>query len=705
MRNITVDGEKYNMHFFVADDGAWLANADFGHIKTGKTTLFSMVVRDLENGTEETLTGDAGWGKVSTEEDADYLSLTYGNPENGADLSVTVTVALHESGAAFDVRVCNADARFSVLSAAYPIPSPTDETFDFFMAKGPGRLIRDFRHHPYNLSTTYPSIEYAMQYMAFFTEKGGLYVGHHDRTGAVKHYRVRSENGETDFAVIYPAENLGKGANSFLLRGGAVWERIDGDWYDAAMFYRKFACTADWIPVINRNGRPDTPERFSDVAFWIMDFLPNIAEQGDNMPESLRYGLTDDKDAWWKTPIRLAEALGVPVGYHVYNWHKNAFNIDYPHFLPAKDDFLAGVRRLHEKGILVAPYINAVSWESRDNAPSVSESFAVSGIHCAVRDEKGRIVKCVYPQIKPDGEKTLLVPICPTVPLWQKIMESLSRRIERETEIDGIYYDETAAHKTYACTNPAHPHQPGNGSYCYESVRSMMAKIRAGRPAGNFSFTEGNAEQFMNAFDGFLTWYWGDDGEVPAYPAIYSQYITLLGRTTGGKKKGDDFLCRYGLAASLVYGQQLGWINADIVDDPARFPFLKKCAELRYALRDVFRCGAMLRPPVTKCNLPRHETGPHLWFTDTVHMDAVLSGAWQDRDKAETHLIVANADVGAAEFKISFSLKEYGLSGVPAALSGYETAYDAANGRLTVHGKIDGCAVLHFCFACDKIAE
>ena len=210
MRNITVDGKKYNMHFFVADDGAWLANADFGHIKTGKTTLFSMVVRDLENGTEETLTGDAGWGKVSTEEDADYLFLTYGNPENGADLSVTVTVALHESGAAFDVRVCNADARFSVLSAAYPIPSPTDETFDFFMAKGPGRLIRDFRHHPYNLSTTYPSIEYAMQYMAFFTEKGGLYVGHHDRTGAVKHYRMRSENGETDFAVIYPAENFGR---------------------------------------------------------------------------------------------------------------------------------------------------------------------------------------------------------------------------------------------------------------------------------------------------------------------------------------------------------------------------------------------------------------------------------------------------------------------------------------------------------------
>ncbi len=42
--------------------------------------------------------------------------------------------------------------------------------------------------------------------------------------------------------------------------------------------------------------------------------------------------------------------------------------------------------------------------------------------------------------------------------------------------------------------------------------------------------TECNAEPFLKWFDGYLTWHWQYDGQVPAFPAIYGGAIQMFGR-------------------------------------------------------------------------------------------------------------------------------------------------------------------------------
>jgi hypothetical protein len=372
------------------------------------------------------------------------------------------------------------------------------------------------------------------------------------------------------------------------------------------------------------------------------------------------------------------------VGYHVYNWHKNAFNIDYPHFLPAKDDFKDGVKRVQDAGIYIAPYINASSWESRDNAPTPEESFAVTGIHEAAKDKDGKLFVEVYPQIKPDGEKTNLIAVCPSSPVWHRMISRLSERIEDELGLDGIYYDQTAAMGARPCTDPTHSHAPGNSGAWVEGTRALFRRIRAEKDERKFSFTECNAEPYLDSFDGYLTWHWGENGEVPAFAVIYSRYITMVGRVINGWRKGDFIYSRYTFAKSLVQGQQLGWINYDVQDNEAVFPFLYKLAHMRYDMRKLFVTGTMLRPPLTESDLPDHTSTPHMWGGDDLVVPTVIAGGWKAKD-GKTHLFIFNIRDEGGNATIRLRASEYSIKeAIPAVLSAYAPMLDKENDTLTL---------------------
>jgi hypothetical protein len=61
-----------------------------------------------------------------------------------------------------------------------------------------------------------------------------------------------------------------------------------------------------------------------------------------------------------------AKFMGVPVGFHWYNWHQIPFDNDYPHYFPTKEGFAEGVRELQQSGVFVMPYINGRLWDTRD---------------------------------------------------------------------------------------------------------------------------------------------------------------------------------------------------------------------------------------------------------------------------------------------------------------------------------------------------
>ena len=183
----------------------------------------------------------------------------------------------------------------------------------------------------------------------------------------------------------------------------------------------------------------------------------------------------------------------------------------------------------------------------------------------------------------------------------------------------------------------------------------MMEKINARKPDDKFYFTESNAEAYVKSFDGFLTWVWTMGDDVPAFPAIYAGYVQMIGRYTDGAKRDDDDYFRYHLAQALVFGQQLGWLNAHVVYNEERMKFLEKVVHTRYRYTDIFNKGSLLRPPHIQSNIPPITSSG-------ITMRQVVGGVWQMDDRSKTVLLVVNVSKETADAEIRLFPSEYGVS-------------------------------------------
>jgi hypothetical protein len=173
--------------------------------------------------------------------------------------------------------------------------------------------------------------------------------------------------------------------------------------------------------------------------------------------------------------------------------------------------------------------------------------------------------------------------------------------------------------------------------------------------------TECNAEPYLRWFDGYLTWHWQHDGQVPAFPAIYGGAIQTFGRAyRGGKTK--DLALRMKAGQQLVFGEQIGWFDPGVIDGAQNAEFLRSLVRLRWRLRRYFYAGQMARPPAIEGEMPRVRADWQWsgeWWVET---DAVMSGAWCL--PAQKRFVVLLVNVGEAPFsgKLALDAADYGLA-------------------------------------------
>jgi len=639
---------KCTLTLSVNDRGIVFRDGFLGDFRVLPSPVFQMTV---ENSSGESFSADSaeGWQVVRHVIKDNFIKLWFSDSGKFGDITVVVTGKPDETGFSWYVDVINDSPDYSVVSVTYPMPRLSAAPLHIFEPDGCGKVIMNTEKEKYSFRHPYPHPCAAMQYLAAWSEKSGIYFGIHDPKGSMKNLSAAAEGGEIVMNAAFHGIGAGNMANSFSLGGCARWQVFEGDWYDAALIYREFVMNhAEWLPV---KGRPDTPDRFKEVAFWIADYIPNSESQRDARPMVLaaiseKFG----KDYWFEAPIELRRELGVPIAYHVYNWHEIPFNIDYPHFLPPREKFLDGFKKLQENGVYVLPYINAVSWEMKDGDDGFEENFQNTGIHGATINPDGSIYNVVYPQKKADGEVSHLATICPSFPRWHTVIRDVARELEEKYGVDGVYFDEIAANEPHPCRNREHAHLPGGGSYWSDGYNLMMEKIAATKRPGSFYFTEDNGEPYMKSFDGYLTWIWRFENDVPAFPLIYAGYIQMVGRYTDGKNRENDMLFRYHLAESLLFGQQLGWLNANIVYNKPRLAFLRKIARARWENTKVFNEGHLLRPPTVQCDLAPVD-----------HMRQVVAGVWQLDDNSRTVLFCVNISEEKANAVLRLHPNEYGV--------------------------------------------
>ncbi len=674
----TISKKNYTLQLEITDHTAGIGGGSFEDLVLLPDALFTLELEHVTDKTVRPLTSLSAWEKVDLRRYGRVLHLSLRNPEGLGDIMVVLRAAADDTGIDWKMEVISSCPDWSVAKISYPAPKVTAEDLNLFIPDGAGRHIQNAGKNPIDTVYRYLRSEWAMEYSAFWGKTGGIYMGVHDPDAAMKLFHVVTGDDCGKVNPIYYTPGVGRGAYSFGLPGKMRWQAFSGDWYDATRIYADFVYTyANWLPEVDENGRPDTAQRFKEIPFWAVDYIPNSPAQRDARPMVLgTVSQLYPKDYWFEAPILLKEKLGTPMAYHVYNWHEIPFNINYPHYTPAREEFFRGVGKLKEADIMVMPYINSVSWEKHDADEGFEVNYENTGFHGASIIETGKPYQVAYPQKKLDGEKTQLMPMCPDFATWHNIIENEARTIETTMPVDGIYFDEIANHHPHPCRNPEHNHLPGGGSYWSDGYNLMMSKIRMDKPEDAFYFTESHAEAYMKSFDGFLTWLWCAPDQVPAYSLVYAGYIEMLGRFTDGGNREDETYFRFHIASSLLFGQQLGWVNAAVVYNEKRTDFLVKLARIRYANTDLFHKGTVLRPAALKTDLPAAPSadGP---------MAQLMCQTWQMKDGSRTSMFLVNIAEESADCELSFSLSEYGVD--PAALpEGFTANGDTCTAKLTL---------------------
>lgn len=613
--------------------------------------LFTLVLRQTNSTQDERLSADSGWRRCQVKRLPNRLELLWNEPvdesQRGVSVNASVTADPRQNALRWRFQVENGSPSCSVWRAVFPqlklASLGTNATV--FFPRGPGEIQRGRPERGLNYRGHYPSGDCTMQYLAAYTggdQPSGLYVGLHDPWGSTKDLIVALDpKADTvRLSVEHPAPNMSLPGNSFTLEGEEVWQLLRGDWFDAATRYRQWAqATAKWWPKLGADGRKDTPRWMRELNVWALS--------GGTAEECV-------------PPVRqFREFIGQPVAVHWYNWHQIPFDNDYPHYFPAKDDFVRGVAQLRAAGVYTMPYINGRLWDSHDRGAEDSE-FTAHALPWVTKQPDGSPYLEKYGSKETNGAPVALGVMCPSTAFWQNTVSNIVLRLLRECGTAAVYIDQVAAAAPKLCLDRRHGHPLGGGHWWTEGYWKMFEEIRRAKPPETMLTTECNSEPFIRWFDGYLTWHWQHDGQVPAFPAVYGGTLQMFGRAyRGGESK--DLALRMKAGQQLVFGEQLGWLDPGIVREPENARFFREMAQLRARFNRFFSAGEMARPPRLRGEVPRVKADwqwNNVWNVTT---DAILTGAWRLPREHRLVLIFVNVSDVPVQGIIEPSPEAWGL--------------------------------------------
>lgn len=578
-------------------------------------------------------------------------------PDDGSNQSIQVkcVVKVDETSARMKLRIYNNSTIWSIREIIFPDLrlvqlGKSDEDDMFVYPFVSGKLIRQPLKKNFNFSKIgwgteeilYPNAQTDMQFCAYWDRAGGLYIATEDPLASTKYLRCRHEKEENSivFKVVWPAPDAGVPGNDFEQSGYVVMELFDGDWFDAAQIYRRWASSeAYWWPPMGKEGRTDTPRWMKEIAVWVMDGPESVDET-----------------------IEFAEFMGVPTAIHLYNWHQTSFDNDYPHYFPVKYGLKEGIKKLQEAGVRVMPYINARLWDSD------TEDFNTFALPAATKNENGEYYYEVY------GSSGKLVPMCPTTLLWHDTVKNIVLKIVGpELGADGVYLDQVAASPPRLCYDPSHGHPLGGGHWWttdgYWPMLERLQSTLATSYPDKILTTECTAEPYTHVFDGYLTWHFQYSDAIPLFSAVYGGVLQQFGRSYsefGRQYSGNTLAQCMKIGQSLVFGEQLGWIAADSIKDKEMAEYLRAAAQVRYNLLPFLSWGRMVRPPELSGNIP-DVTDDWGWGfgkhdEKMVTVSAIQRGAWQSHD-GRIVFIFTNVSDKEVTFTWHFDPSRYGFGG------------------------------------------
>ena len=449
---------------------------------------------------------------------------------------------------------------------------------------------------------------YYMQFTALLGGGRGLYIGDHDPTAAWKDmsWTADVDSQTLRYAISHPVLGWGgdKPVGQYKSPGDCVIGPFEGDWFDVARIYRKWAVTAPWCAKGPMYQRKDYPKWFLNLDYWACGHLGDYYGQ---QREFIKRDLFDFPN----TATHDYGYYGQPYQHDV--------NVDY--FPPrcGSVNYQKINQKLRARGGRVIPYVIGWMWNAG------TESYQLSGAK-----EKGAMLgedrsSLLWSELSPAEEN---VAMCPAAKIWRDKLTSVTMEHVKLYRTGGVYFDYFSVHMN-DCHNPRHGHAMGGGDYWSRGVNGLYKQLRqAARkvdPEAMFC-GESPAEFCIDVLDAQFSSTYSHDA--PLWQVVYHDYTQLF----GGMHWMED--------RPLLIGRQwlLGHMNAVSgawgyhTDDtlPANAQWQHDLIRCHHEFaRPYLGYGEMLRSPVVTGDLPKiTEKGIDGPFT----AQAVEGTAWRAAD-------------------------------------------------------------------------
>lgn len=592
------------------------------------TSLFSLVLRNLESNDEYMLTSLYGWESVTCGKHRHDTSFIFENDD--VQLKLTALMKPDESAVEWEIDVSIRNDSLTAARLDAPVlKADSQDDMMAFIALGPGRAMPFGKGGEMNITSPCPSISVCMQYMAFWRKSTGrgIYYGLHDPAACHKTLSMRQHADECSLHALIPCRGIGEASNSFRMDGSVKWQLFDGDWYDATVIYRNWVYKfANWFTGIKNENRTDVPEWMRKLPLWFQCSY-------------------SDSNKWVDDLFEAVDDIGVDTGVHMYQWHEIPFDTNYPHYNPEKSGFRRILPILQAKGIKVMPYINGRLWDTHDRGDydyqfsSVAKPFATKG-------DDGEVITEHYGSLNSKKENVELGVMCPSTALWQEKQTEVTNWILNDLGADAVYVDQIAAAPPVNCIDRTHPHRPGGGSWWYEHYYNLIDHLKLHAPEGKGFTTESNAEPMVGHIGGMLVWNWSCNNNVPAFSVIYAGYETMFGRNYNAFPREDTVSFRVMTAQSLCFGDGIGWLSPELYLSSPYRAFFRSCVQKRAAYGEYFYEGTCMRPPMIEGNIPTLRS-------DFLSSPAVITGMWKKHSDGKTIIVLANISDEALDFTVN----------------------------------------------------
>ncbi len=506
------------------------------------------------------------------------------------------------------------------------------------------------------------------QFMAYYDNSCGLYLGTHDRAGNVKGIDFFSYNDGIKLQFRHFTGAM-RGAD-FSMDYDFVMDNFCGDWYDACEIYRKWFETeraSEFLPI---EDNPKIPDWYKDSPIVITYPVRGTHDTDEMLPNRMFPYING-----LKAVDRLAEKLSGRIMVLLMHWEGTAPWAP-PYVWPpygGEEALKQYVNALHEKGHLIGVYCSGIGWTQKSNVAEYNMEDVF---------EKDKLVD--YMCASPSGE-VLLSKVCTAqrvgydmCPAQSFTVKTVADEVQKIVDADIDYIqvlDQNHGGTSYFCYGEKHNHPPVPGRWQTTAMRDLLTEVEKSTQDNGRKVLLGcesaAAETYIpqllfsdNRFE--LNFVIGTP--VPAYSYVYHTYVNNF---MGNQVCAHEFIdhkksphnIMYRICHSFIAGDMLtlvldqdgiiqwNWGKVDGIEPPDEKEVIELVKNLngwRKEYSQYLNTGKMIKPLKVEAKTKEEM---HLKCGYVHHYDRLLTSAWEAADGSIAQF-VANYNDYETEFVI-----------------------------------------------------